>query len=162
MSAKDFAAGRLLLNTAVWETSILELESFGFTVPAYVKRMVKDGQLNLFDSELFRNNHRDWKFNKKRYSDEASLRKSIWKNYSGCVAYKAQFLKRLKLLVGWSVIAPVLEEDFKNGTPDGYMINPVNFIERGLDNYTNILVFDFFHLLSLIADKFKDFYFTNV
>ena len=70
MVLDEFCAGKLLSNTAVWETSIYELESYGFHVPKFVKRMIAKGELNLFDTDLFRSNHKNWTYNKKRYAFE--------------------------------------------------------------------------------------------
>ena len=121
----SFKAGKIFQLGPVWNNSLELLRTFGVETPPFVKRMINERALNLFDVDLFRRNQQVWKFNGTRYNSEKELLKALWLNYSGARVYAQEFKDRLFLLLAWGAIIKVQEKDLQD--PD-LVINPVNYI----------------------------------
>ena len=52
----SFKAGKIFELRPVWSNSLELLKTFGVEAPAFVKRMITEGALNLFDVDLFGRN----------------------------------------------------------------------------------------------------------
>ena len=122
---QDFKGGTIFSQAAVWENSLLLLSLFGVLTPSFIKRIIRDRALNLFDGDLFRKNNRLWKFNGKKYESKQELIEDSWSNYSGSRVYNKELKERVDLLLGWGVIIKIRDCDLGD---EDLVFNPINFI----------------------------------